>query len=75
MIFRKGEQVLVMNTSSKLIGKAVVNYYSISEKKYSVFFHYPNTGEYEEISLPEWMILKHPPMDSIYTKAMIKTGP
>lgn len=58
MDFSRGERVEVLNQDCVPVGEAIVNYYNVKEKKYSVQFQYPLTGESEEIVLPEWRLRK-----------------
>ncbi|MES2373448.1 MAG: hypothetical protein V4557_12760 [Bacteroidota bacterium] len=58
MNFLKGETVIILNTECQPAGEAIVNYYSVGTKTYSVFYQYLFAEESEEISLPEWMLRK-----------------
>jgi hypothetical protein len=57
MKFTPGEQVIVLDTTNKPAGSAIVQTYHPETHHYSVLFHYPHTPEPESIELPERRLL------------------
>jgi hypothetical protein len=57
MKFTPGEEVIVLDTTNKPAGSAIVQTYHPETHHYSVLFHYPHTSAPESIELPERRLL------------------
>jgi hypothetical protein len=65
MKYNPGEQVIVLDTTNKPAGPAIVQTYHEETHKYSVLFRYPNTALPESIELPEYRLLESEPLASV----------
>jgi hypothetical protein len=63
MKFNPGEQVIVLDTTNKPVGKAIVQTYHEGTHHYRVLFQYPNTTAPESIELPEHRLLDPASLD------------
>ena len=57
MKFNPGEQVIVLDTTNRPAGSAIVQTYHEETHQYRVLFQYPNTVSPESIELPEHRLL------------------
>jgi hypothetical protein len=64
MKFSPGEQVIVLDTTNKPAGSAIVQTYHPETHQYRVLFQYPNTASPESIELPEHRLLGSPSLAS-----------
>jgi hypothetical protein len=62
MKFNPGEQVIVLDTTNKPAGSAIVQTYHEETHQYRVLFQYPNTVSPESIELPEYRVLEPEPL-------------
>lgn len=64
MKFIPGEQVIVLDTTNRPAGSAIVQTYHEETHQYLVLFHYPHTALPESIELPERRLLGSAPLAS-----------
>jgi hypothetical protein len=62
MKFTPGEQVIVLDTTNKPAGSAIVETYHPETHHYRVLFQYPNSAVPESIELPEYRLLGSVPL-------------
>ena len=60
MKFTPGQQVIVLDTTHKPAGSAVVQLYQAEAHQYIVLFQYPDAPAPEAISIPEHRLLAAP---------------
>ena len=60
MQYQPGELVVVLDTTQKAVGSAIVQVYHPELHSYTVLFQYPGKTEPEPIPLPAYRLLKHP---------------
>jgi hypothetical protein len=60
MKFNPGQQVIVLDTTHKPAGSAIVQLYEAEAHQYIVLFQYPGTTVPEAISIPEHRLLTAP---------------
>lgn len=57
MKFQPGQQVLVLDTTPKVAGSAIVEVYHPETSHYSVLFQYPGDPDPQSILLPEIRVI------------------
>lgn len=62
MKFNPGQQVIVLDTTHKPAGSAIVQLYEAEAHQYIVLFQYPGTTAPEAIPIPEHRLLTAPVM-------------
>ena len=57
MNFQPGQQVLVLDTTQKVAGSAVIEIYHPETGRYTVLFQYPDRPTPQSILLPETRVI------------------
>jgi hypothetical protein len=65
MKFSPGQQVMVLDTTQKPAGSAIVQSYHPEEHRCIVLFLYPGTTVPESIPVPEYRLVSHPLLAAI----------
>jgi hypothetical protein len=60
MKFSPGQQVMVLDTTQKPAGSAIVESYHPEEHRCIVLFQYPGSTVPESIPVPEYRLVSHP---------------
>jgi hypothetical protein len=53
-----GTKLFILDSDLKTAGEVEVEYYLHSERAYTVWWTYTQTGERERIKVPEWRLMK-----------------
>jgi len=60
MQHQPGDLVIVLDTTQKVVGSALVQSYQPELHRYTVLFQYPDKPEPEPIPLPAYRVIPHP---------------
>ena len=75
MKFSPGQQVLVLDTTHKPAGSAVVQDCQAETRRYTVLFQYPGTSVPESILIPEYRLVSMPLLASVVQSAFLLVQP
>lgn len=62
MEHRPGNTVILLDQECKPAGEVEISMYLEKERAYKVWWTYEQTGESEMIKVPEWRLVKKPPV-------------
>jgi hypothetical protein len=57
MKFSPGQQVIILDTTNKPAGSAIVQAYHVETDQYTVLFHYPGSAAPETITIPQERVI------------------